>query len=101
MNKQRNKQKSLPRCCCTTRHANNDAGATVIVIPNCGGGGYVPVSPLTVPAATALTFTMSAAVTRLLQRAGLFGQLIKAASTSRRLGLNGSTNVIKALLPRM
>jgi hypothetical protein len=41
----------------------NDDGTTVIVLPNSGGGGSVaPVfsSPLTVPSATALTFTASA-----------------------------------------
>lgn len=44
----------------------NDDGTTVIVIPNSGGGGGNNItfpSPLTVPAGTALTFTMSSGVT--------------------------------------
>jgi hypothetical protein len=44
----------------------NDDGGTVIGLPNSGGGGgsnVVFASPLTVPAATALTFTASSGVT--------------------------------------
>lgn len=44
----------------------NDDGTTVIVIPNSGGGGgnnMYFANPLTVPAGTALTFTMSGGVT--------------------------------------
>ena len=44
----------------------NDAGATVIVIPNAGNGGGNNMtfpSPLTVAGATALTFTMLSGVT--------------------------------------
>jgi hypothetical protein len=39
----------------------NDDGGTVIGLPNSGGGGGS--NPLTVPAATALTFTASSGVT--------------------------------------
>jgi hypothetical protein len=55
----------------------NDNALTVIVLPNSGGGNNIVfTSPLTVPAATALTFAASGQhVDRLLQRAGLHRQL--------------------------
>lgn len=43
----------------------NDDATTVLVIPNSGGGGFVPIhfgSALTVASATALTFTSSASI---------------------------------------
>jgi hypothetical protein len=46
----------------------NDTSSTIVVIPNSGGGGGNTMwfkSPLTVPAATALTFTASSGVTTL------------------------------------